>query len=357
MARNGFFGVRAPNATAKYRAHDASMLRTVTEVPQNKLRLVYDMNKRHPWLGLRVPNQFHVGTQTQKIVDVLSEQKAHAAHEHANNMERLLSILRCPDTGEALVKLSNEVIATESGSRQWPIVHGRPVFTPEGNRVLLNPEGHLSNELATEAVRFIKQAGGLVLNLSAGGTAVRYPNVVEVEYSIFRHTDVVGDVHRLPFKDQVFESVICLNAFEHYREPEIAMDEIWRVLKTGGRLFLHTAFLQPLHEAPHHYYNCTEFGLRHWLRRFHVSTIRVSENLNPVYALSWLASELEFGFGQGVSAKAAKAFRDARVCEFVNFWRDKSSHTSPLWTAFYALPPNIQEKLAAGWEAIAEKRP
>ena len=61
-----------------------------------------------------------------------------------------------------------------------------------------------------EAVRLIEQTDGLVLNLSAGGTAKCYSNVVELEYTIFRHTDAVGDVHNLPFQDEVFEGVVCL---------------------------------------------------------------------------------------------------------------------------------------------------
>lgn len=104
---------------------------------------------------------------------------------------------------------------------------------------------------------------------------------------------------------------------------------IWLILRRTGLLCeMHTAFLQPLHEAPHHYYNCTEFGLRHWLRRFDLETVRVSKNFNPAYALSWLASELESGFASGVSDHAAASFRDARLGEFMNFWRDAETRKS-----------------------------
>ena len=144
-------------------------------------------------------------------------------------------------------------------------------------------------------------------------------------------------------------------AFEHYREPDRAMQEIRRVLKPGGRFFMHTAFLQPLHEAPHHYYNCTEFGLRHWLRDFNVDCIRVSPNLNPVYALSWLASKTEAAFTATVSPQTAVAFAEARIRDFASFWRNPESWKSSLWNSFYDLPPAAQHKLAAGWEAIATK--
>jgi SAM-dependent methyltransferase len=195
----------------------------------------------------------------------------------------------------------------------------------------------------------------MVLNLSAGASAVRYPNVIELEYSVFASTDVIGDVHQLPFHDEVFEAVVCLNAFEHYREPDLAMDEVRRVLKPGGRLFLHTAFLQPLHEAPHHYYNCTEFGLKHWLRKFDTQEIRVSENFNPAYVLSWLASDMEFEFRNAVSEEAAELFNKATMQEFSVFWRDPASRSSELWTIFQRLPLPVQRRFAAGWEAVATK--
>jgi len=115
----------------------------------------------------------------------------------------------------------------------------------------------------------------------------------------------VRDVQNLLFQDEVFEGVVCLNAFEHYREPDRAMQEIRRVLKPGGRFFMHTAFLQPFHKAPHRYYNCTEFGLRHWLRDFNMDCIRVSPNLNLVYALSSLASATEAVFTATVSPQTA----------------------------------------------------
>jgi SAM-dependent methyltransferase len=159
----------------------------------------------------------------------------------------------------------------------------------------------------------------------------------------------------LPFKEQVFEAVVCMNAFEHYRKPDAAMAEIRRILKPGGRLYLHTAFLQPLHEAPHHYYNCTEFGLRQWLHDFEGIDIRVSSNFNPVYTLSWLASEVESAFREGVSEDAARRFAEARFGEVMMFWRDGGTRTSPLWRMFYELPEAIQRRFAAGWEARATK--
>lgn len=356
FVRKGFFGVRVPEVIGKYRVHGNSMLQTITEIPENKPRVLLDFESRHPWLQLRQPKPAPKAERPgEPSPDGSSARTSIPVPQGGDRQERLLSILRCPETGERLLRLNEHSLTNESGSRQWPIVEGRPVFTPEGSAVKVHPVSHLSNELSEEAIQMCEQTSGLVLNLSAGGTAVHYPNVVELEYSIFRHTDVVGDVHSFPFQDEVFEAVVCMNAFEHYREPDLAMEEIRRVLKPGGRLYLRTAFLQPLHEAPHHYYNCTEFGLRQWMRNFNVDSVEVSDNFNPVYALSWISSELENSFRQSVSAEAAAAFANARLGDIAGFWRDPKSRTSPLWHMFYSLPPSQQRKVAAGWEALASK--
>jgi hypothetical protein len=55
--------------------------------------------------------------------------------------------------------------------------------------------------------------------LGAGSTARRHPNCVEFEHKIFRHTDVVGDAHAPPFRDNGFDRVFAFNVFEHLRQP------------------------------------------------------------------------------------------------------------------------------------------
>jgi hypothetical protein len=57
-----------------------------------------------------------------------------------------------------------------------------------------------------------------------------------------------------------------------------------------------------------------------------------------------------------VSEEAAKAFPERIGGGLVALWRDSASRSSaPLWKTFFMLPPDVQEKLAAGWEAIARK--
>lgn len=270
------------------------------------------------------------------------------------SIDRLLPLLRCPETGEPLFRGTGEFLITENRGRAWPVIAGRPVFLPEGIPVVMHPESHSSNAVCPAAVQLIEETPGVLLQLSAGATDRRFPNVIEYEYAIFRHTDVVGDVHNLPFLDNVFDGVISLNAFEHYRVPDRAMAEVQRVLRPGGKLFLHTAFLQPLHESPNHYFNCTKFGLMQWLHDFTIEKIEVSWNFSPIFGLSWQAAEIEEGFA-AVSPEYAQRFRDLRLGDLAAFWRVPANR-SELWDLFSKLPVPVQEATAAGWEAIAYKK-
>ena len=51
---------------------------------------------------------------------------------------------------------------------------------------------------------------------------------------------VYGDAYKLPFEDQSFDSVTCMDFLEHVSEPALVLKEIARVLKPGGSFFFHT---------------------------------------------------------------------------------------------------------------------
>ena len=46
---------------------------------------------------------------------------------------------------------------------------------------------------------------------------------------------IQGDVGNLPFEDNTFEIVLSMNGFHAFPEKEKAFQEIWRVLKKGGK--------------------------------------------------------------------------------------------------------------------------
>ena len=266
----------------------------------------------------------------------------------------LLSILVCPACRGTLIETA-AVLRCENCGKNFPVINGIPVFLREPVEVV--PIEHESNALGSEFEELLARGQDLTLHLGAGGTARRHRNCVEFEHKIFRHTDVVGDAHALPFRNDVFDRAFAFNVFEHLRQPSLAAHEIHRVLRPGGSLVLHTAFLQPLHEAPHHYFNATEYGVREWFRDFEIEKCEVSGNFSPGFMLGFLSATLldalqESGLPTAEQARIA----DTRLGQWAEFWRRKTE-TPPGFGALLALPQELQKRLAAGFELRASKRP
>lgn len=48
----------------------------------------------------------------------------------------------------------------------------------------------------------------------------------------------IGDVHKLPFKKESVDLIVCRDAFHHFRNPLGVLKEMLRVLKNGGYLYV-----------------------------------------------------------------------------------------------------------------------
>ena len=347
LAERGLVGQWKDEVLAGYRVHAASMITAQTTVPANYRRLLADFQGRHPWVSL---------------IDVEIRRDRPKPDPHLRDVEApsridvLLPILRCPATKQKLAfDRARETLLSLDGLNAWPVVEGRPVLAADFPSPEVKPKDHISNELPEEALDIIRNTRGWVLNLSGGGSREKFDHVVEVEYAIFRHTDVVSDAHELPFDDSTFDAAVVMNAFEHYREPHKVVSELLRVLKPGGLLHVRTAFMQPLHERPWHFFNCTRHGLEEWFKSFKTEKLHVSDNFCPNHSIAWMASEAECALRQEVSSAAGDNFRAATLGDLVDIWRDPSKRDVPLWKDFTAISQPTQEVTAAGFEFFGRK--
>jgi len=143
--------------------------------------------------------------------------------------------------------------------------------------------------------------------------------------------------------------------FEHLRDPLSAAREAMRVLRPGGEIVIHTAFLQPVHEAPAHFYNATEYGVREWFRDFDQVQVCVSPNFNPIYALSWIAHDL-LQMAEGLMGpEPSKRFAELTLEELAGFWRAPNDFDAETLQHFWSIPQAAQAGLAAGFEMTARK--
>jgi uncharacterized protein YbaR (Trm112 family) len=267
------------------------------------------------------------------------------------NRPELMTLLACPschgDLSERAASLRCE------GGHVWPIVRGVPVFTEAGRDVELRAEDHASNQPDPALLTVFDDSTHPWLHLGAGATAERLPGSIELEGAIFRNTDVVGDAARMPFRAQCIGGLLALNVFEHLAEPRASAAEIDRVLRDGAPVVVQTAFLQPLHADPGHFYNTTEEGLRRWFERFDIESVSVPANFNPVFAFAWMASDLLFWSTPEVRERLA----EVKLGDLARMWASPQARCGPVWEDFMRLPERLSKILAAGFELRATRRP
>jgi SAM-dependent methyltransferase len=123
-----------------------------------------------------------------------------------------------------------------------------------------------------------------------------------------------SDAHALPMADQSFDLVVSLAVLEHLRYPDVALREVFRVLKPGGVFCGSVTYLVPFHDTDS-YYNMTHSGVYSSLldAGFHVERIASDPIYLGVRAISYT------GLFLGASRRLAYAMV-APVVAAHRFW-------------------------------------
>ncbi len=144
-----------------------------------------------------------------------------------------------------------------------------------GNQVILD-----------EMVMFLEQSrrpngAGRLLDLGAGTKPYEllyrdfFSDCTSVDVPQSPHdtssVDVMASADDLPFAAESFDCVLATEVLEHCPDPAAVVREIARVLRPGGRAFVTTPFLVPLHEMPWDFYRYTPSALRHLAETFGLS--------------------------------------------------------------------------------------
>ena len=76
--------------------------------------------------------------------------------------------------------------------------------------------------------------------------------------------DIVNDLRGTPLKDDCLDAVLSTSVVEHLRYPAKFFEAAFRVIKPGGKLFVHVPFVYCEHEIPFDFQRPTRYGLERW---------------------------------------------------------------------------------------------
>lgn len=93
-----------------------------------------------------------------------------------------------------------------------------------------------------------------------------FPETVEyigVDYSSeWSAPDALASVDFLPFADDSFDAIICSEVLEHTRYPENCINELKRICRPGGLIYISTPFCFPEHGVPYDFQRPTQYFYR-----------------------------------------------------------------------------------------------
>lgn len=164
----------------------------------------------------------------------------------------------------------------------------------------------------TNLEKFIKKESTTKLTLDLGCANSPYSryfkNRIGVDIESGQGVDVTADAHQLPFEDEKFDVILCMEVLEHLHTPHVAISEMKRVLKKGGKLILTTRFIFPIHNAPADYYRYTKYGLKNLFRDWEI--ISLVEEVGTKDTLAVLIQRIGFqaNFKGGIITKAFVLF-------------------------------------------------
>lgn len=104
-------------------------------------------------------------------------------------------------------------------------------------------------------------------NVTGANLRAHFSDAKYVGFDIYpgENVDIVGDVHRLSeyFDDsEKFDLIFSSAVFEHLHMPWVVAEQIQKLLKVGGYVFIETHFSYLSHERPWHFFQFSDMGLR-----------------------------------------------------------------------------------------------
>lgn len=175
-----------------------------------------------------------------------------------------------------------------------------------------------------------------------------YKKIVNLDISLFPSVDVVGDAHRLPFRENTFGVVLCQAVLEHTKNPNTVVEEIHRTIKKGGIIYAEVPFVYPYHDAPLDFYRFSIKGIEQLFSRF--SKIDIGVCAGPSSTFNVILNEYLTGLMTGFSEnKYLRMFSDFLIgwlifpVKYIDLIFGKKAESHRIAAGLYYLGTKIED--------------
>jgi len=99
-----------------------------------------------------------------------------------------------------------------------------------------------------------------------------------------QQAEIFSSIDKVPVENSVADIVCSFFVLEHVYNPKDVLKEKFRLLKSGGRLFMHVPLYWEEHEIPYDYFRFTQFCLRTMLEEVGFAEIEIKP-INATWAI------------------------------------------------------------------------
>lgn len=213
-------------------------------------------------------------------------------------------------------------------------------------------ETESANEWGEDSdIQKLIKSNNLILNVGAGYRKCksRYfslDNIINTEIFNYPTTDIVCDGNTLPFKNDSFDVVLSLAVLEHVKDPFNHANELLRVLKPNGILYVDVPFLQPYHGYPYHYYNMTTAGVKNLFGdKIQIIKHNIENWSKPIFTLTWFLNI----YKESLDKNTKEKFINLTIKEIL----ENGNNTNLDYV--YKMDKNKEEIIACGSTLIGKK--
>jgi SAM-dependent methyltransferase len=147
-------------------------------------------------------------------------------------------------------------------------------FYPGFLGLFINPFYIARKELLKNILASANEINGLTIDIGCGNKPYeklfKVSNYIGIDlqksiHDVKSFADIFYDGKTIPVKDNLVDSIICNQVFEHVFEPNLFLSELNRILKLRGKLLITLPFVWDEHEKPYDFARYSSFGIRYLL--------------------------------------------------------------------------------------------